>query len=143
MAGDSGTRPVASPRDQEKRRKMTLIKNLLALPQTRGLDIDDPRTTELRGSIIRDKGFLRRVYEEWYTGIVAAMPPCEGPVLELGSGGGFLGEFIPDLITSDVFPAPGVSRVLDAHSLPFGDSTLRDRHDECVPSHLPPPTLPR
>ena len=102
-----------------------MLQGWLAHPLTRGLDIDDPRTTELRRSIIRDKKFLRRIYEEWYTALAGALPEVQGPVLELGSGAGFLREYIPDLVTSDVFPVPDVSIVLDAHALPFSDHSLR------------------
>jgi len=102
-----------------------MLQGWLAHPLTRGLDIDDPRTTELRRSIIRDKKFLRRIYDEWYTALSGALPEVPGPVLELGSGAGFLREYIPDLVTSDVFPVPDVSIVLDAHALPFSDHSLR------------------
>ncbi len=102
-----------------------MLKRWLAHPLTRGLDLDDPRTTHLRRRIIAEKGFLRRVYDEWYAGIAAALPGDAGPVLELGSGAGFLREYVPDLITSEVFPTPGVRVVLDAHALPFADASLR------------------
>ena len=69
---------------------------------TRGLDIDDPRTTQLRCQIIRQKVFLREIYEEWYAAIVSVLPSGEGSVLEIGSGAGFLKDVIPDLITSEV-----------------------------------------
>ena len=84
-----------------------MIKLILAHPLTRGMDIDDPRTTQLRLRIVRSKRFLRKIYEEWYRDIVAALPPCDGQVLELGSGAGFLSEFIPGLITSEIFKTPG------------------------------------
>jgi hypothetical protein len=58
----------------------------LAHPLTRGPDIDDPRTTRVRQKIIQEKGFLRRIYQEWYREIVAALPPSQGAVLELGAG---------------------------------------------------------
>ena len=73
-----------------------MLQGWLAHPLTRGLDIDDPRTTELRRSIIRYKKFLRRIYEEWYTALAGALPEVQGPVLELGSGAGFLREYIPN-----------------------------------------------
>jgi SAM-dependent methyltransferase len=102
-----------------------MIKALLAHPLTRGMDIDDPRTTHLRQEIVRSKSFLRKVYEEWYHEIVAALPPCDGPVLELGSGAGFLGEFIQGLITSDIFATPGTVLVMDAHTIPLREGSLR------------------
>jgi SAM-dependent methyltransferase len=102
-----------------------VLKRWLAHPLTRGLDIDDPRTTQLRREIIRSKPFLRKIYEEWYRGIVAALPPCDGPVLELGSGAGFLAEFIPGLITSEIFPTPGAALLMDAHALPLASGSLR------------------
>jgi SAM-dependent methyltransferase len=102
-----------------------MIKTFLAHPLTRGLDIDDPRTTHLRRTIIESKPFLRRIYDEWYGGIVASLPQCDGPVLELGSGAGFLREFIPDLITSEIFCTPGAALVMDAHRMPLVDTSLR------------------
>ena len=59
-----------------------MLKNLLAHPLTRGLDIDDPRCTELRRSLIRNKSFLRQIYQEWYGAIAALLPLEKDPVLE-------------------------------------------------------------
>jgi len=54
-----------------------------------------------------------------------AIPSGKEPVLELGSGAGFLRQYIPDLITSEVFRCPGVDLVLDATHLPIADASLR------------------
>jgi SAM-dependent methyltransferase len=104
---------------------MSLLRSMLAYPLTRGLDIDSPATTALRRRIVREKSFLRNLYEEWYRLIDAALPPTDGGVLELGSGAGFLDEFIEGLITSEVFPTPGARLVLDGTRLPFPTSSLR------------------
>jgi SAM-dependent methyltransferase len=101
-----------------------MIKALLAHPLTKGIDIDDPRTTQLRLKIIRQKGFLRQIYLEWYASIVEALPNTDGAVLELGSGGGFMSEFIPSLITSEVFYCANVHAVLDGRRLPFRSGCL-------------------
>lgn len=101
------------------------LKGWLAHPLTRGMDLDDPRTTELRRRIVREKPFLRRIYDEWYARLAASVPGGAGDVLEIGSGGGFLRDVIPGLITSDVFACDGVDRVLDAHALPFSAGALR------------------
>jgi hypothetical protein len=52
-----------------------MMKSWLAYPLTRGLDIDDPKTTELRSEIIGKKKFLRKIYEEWYLIIASSLPP--------------------------------------------------------------------
>jgi len=105
-----------------------MLKRLLAHPLTRGLALDDPRTTALRRRIIRGKKFLRKIYDEWYGDLIAAVPApsvCSGSVLELGSGGGFLKELLPECITSEAFPCSGVDMVVDARALPFANDSLR------------------
>ncbi|HEY2291533.1 MAG TPA: class I SAM-dependent methyltransferase [Thermoanaerobaculia bacterium] len=116
-----------------------MLTRWLEHPLTRGLDIDDPRTTHLRRRILAEKRFLRRIYEEWYTAIAASLPPGEGPVLELGSGAGFLADFVPRLARSEVFYTPGIDLVLDGQALPFRDRSLRGIAMTNVLHHLPRP----
>ena len=110
-------------------------------PLTRGLPLDDPRTSALRGRIIREKPFLKRLYEEWYAGIAEAIPPGHGAILELGSGAGFLAEHVPGLITSEVFAVPGIKAILDGRRLPFSDGSLRAIVMTDVFHHLSEPGL--
>jgi len=114
-----------------------VLRKLLAHPLTRDLSVDDAETTVRRRQIIQEKKFLRRIYEEWYCAIVDSLPAGDGVVLEIGSGGGFMHEWIPGLITSDVLPVPGVSVVLDGHKLPFADRALRAIVMTDVLHHLP------
>jgi SAM-dependent methyltransferase len=109
----------------------------LAHPLTRGHDLDDPATTILRRRIIREKGFLQRVYREWYARIRAALPEGPGVVLELGSGGGFFREIVPDALTSDVLPLPGLGVVLAGERLPFRTGALKAIVMTNVFHHLP------
>ncbi|HEY7066199.1 MAG TPA: methyltransferase domain-containing protein [Chloroflexota bacterium] len=101
------------------------LRRLLEHPLTGSCDIDDPRTTMLRRRIVREKPFLRSIYEEWYSRLAGAVPDGPGAVLELGSGPGFLREFIPNVITSEVFVTPGVDVVIDGGRLPFREGALR------------------
>jgi len=102
-----------------------MLKRVLAHPLTRGLDLDDPRTTHLRKQIIEEKPFLRRIYQDWYDEILRVLPKSDGLALELGSGAGFLAEVVPDLITSELFPCPSVQILLNGTSLPFASGVLR------------------
>lgn len=114
-----------------------MIRRWLALPGTRGVDIDDPRQLSARHRIVREKTFLRRIYQEWYAAIAAALPGGGGLVLELGSGGGFLDESVPELITSERQPCPHVRVVLDGQALPLSDGCLRALVMTDVLHHLP------
>jgi SAM-dependent methyltransferase len=116
-----------------------MLARWLEHPLTRGLDVDDPRTTRLRRRILAEKRFLRRIYEDWYRALAASLPPGEGPVLELGSGAGFLADFVPDLVRSEVFHTPGIDAVLDGLALPFRDRSLRGIAMTNVLHHLPRP----
>jgi SAM-dependent methyltransferase len=101
------------------------IKRWLAHPATRGLNLDDPLTTEQRRNIIQGNRFLWQIYDEWYRMIARCVPEGPGRVTELGSGAGFLGDYIPDLITSEVFPCSGIQVVFDARQLPFPPNSLK------------------
>lgn len=106
-------------------------------PLTGNLELDDPQTTILRKKIIQQKSFLKKIYEEWYEWIVTELPEGDGPVLELGSGAGFLDEYISGLITSEVFFCPIVKIVLDGCKMPFADLSLKTIVLIDVLHHLP------
>jgi SAM-dependent methyltransferase len=82
---------------------------------------------------------LRRLYEEWYAALVSRLPHAAGGILELGSGAGFLGEFVPSLISSEVFACPDIRVVLDARRLPFSANSLRAILMTDVLHHIPDP----
>jgi len=111
--------------------------NWLSCPLTRGLDLDDPQTTALRRQIIHDKLFLNRLYREWYSLLCDAIPERGKPVLELGAGAGFLKDYIPDLITSDVRDVTDVDCVVDGRELPFEEKSLRAIVMTDVLHHIP------
>jgi SAM-dependent methyltransferase len=89
--------------------------------------LDSPeRITELR-RIIADKPALKEFYEGIYTRYAASIAACPaaGLKVELGSGGGFARQAIPDLITTDVLPYEGIDRIVDATKMPFEDASVR------------------
>jgi SAM-dependent methyltransferase len=116
---------------------MALLRRLLAHPLTRSLDLDDPRTTEIRREVISSKALLKAIYDEWYQMFARELPSGPGEILELGSGAGFCDRFIPGLITSEIFLCSGVRVVLDAERLPFSDGALRAIVMTNVLHHIP------
>src|SRR5271163_2962379 len=98
----------------------------LSEPGTEGLEIDSAETTIRRWQIIQNKPFLRQIYVEWYQRIASSISPGDLPALEIGSGAGFMSDYVPHLITSDVLTLPSVELVVDAcRRLPFDDEKLR------------------
>jgi SAM-dependent methyltransferase len=89
-------------------------------------DIDDPSVTSARAVQIRSNQVLASIYREWYELLLEAVGPAteQGRVLELGSGGGFLKDIEPRIITSDVMNLEGVDLQVDAVDLPFQDHSL-------------------
>ena len=102
---------------------MRIFNKIFEHPLTRGLSVDDPRVTLLRHDIIQSKAFLHSIYFEWYERIIRVLPQ-KNDVLELGSGAGFLRQFLPEVITSEVFETPRVRLIADACDLPFQDKSL-------------------
>ena len=91
------------------------------------LSLDSPDRYDHLESLIQNKAAIRRWYGETYSRYAAMLERCpqDGIALELGSGGGFIKDIVPDIVTSDVIPYPNVDRVVDAVDLPFQDETLR------------------
>ena len=111
----------------------------LSHPKLHGLNVDDPRTTTIRREMISENTFLRRIYEEWYERLRSPLPKQPGRVLELGSGAGFLADYVPDLITSEVFYLPFVDIILEGQKLPFVSASLRGILMTNVLHHIPYP----
>lgn len=93
----------------------------LRLPETRCVkDLDDPATTLLHAKIIRKKPFLGKVYIDFYKQFKKTIPDYEKKFLvELGSGGGFIKEVIPNVITSDTLELPNVDKIFSVFDMPF------------------------
>jgi len=119
-----------------------LLSSLLQHPLTIGLDVDDPETTSLRRTIMREKGFLSRMYKEWYGLLKDELPAGDDLVIELGSGAGFIKDIIPGVVTTDILDIDGVDCVLpEDGSLPFDDQSLRGIVMTDVLHHIPTPRL--
>jgi SAM-dependent methyltransferase len=137
ICGAAGSRARHRGRHEVAYQMLEPLKKLLAHPDTRDLTLDDPRTTQRRRGIIQRNRFLWRIYDEWYRLISASIPHGAGSVLELGSGAGFLAQYIPGLITSEVFLCSDIQLVLDGRRLPFSSGSLKAIAMVDVLHHVP------
>jgi SAM-dependent methyltransferase len=103
-------------------------------------DIDDPRQTVFHSQIIQSKPFLKKIYREWYQNFIEVIPSLpNGKMLEIGSGGGFLKDLIPNVITSDIMPLPTCDMTFSAENLPFKSGDLSAIFMVNVLHHIPNP----
>jgi ubiquinone/menaquinone biosynthesis C-methylase UbiE len=105
-------------------------------------DLDDPRATIAHKEIILNKPMLKKIYLDWYRVFISKAKVIKGgKFLEIGSGGGFLKEVFPEVITSDILPLPEVDMVVNAEKLPFEDNDLSAIMMLNVFHHIPHPHL--
>lgn len=105
-------------------------------------DLDDPKATLAHRDIILQKPFLKRLYNDWYSVFIKKSREIKnGRYLEIGSGGGFLKEVFPEVITSDILDLPNVDKVFNAEEMPFKDNELGSIVMLNVFHHIPKPHL--
>ena len=77
--------------------------------------------------ILAAKPALRLLYAEFYSRYAECLQRSSGAglILEIGSGGGFAKEIIPQLVSSDIVACEGLDLLLDAERLPFLQNSLR------------------
>lgn len=116
-----------------------MLKRLLSHPLTRGLDLDNPDTTTIRKDIIESKPFLKKIYLEWYSLITDEILHLPLPILEIGSGAGYLKKRIPGLISSDIFFLPFVDLIFNGLYVPLKESSISAITMLNVFHHIPDP----
>ena len=89
-------------------------------------NLDSAAVSSLHAKIIQKKPFLKRLYADFYRELKRSIP-CEvdsKSIVELGSGGGFIKELIPQTITSDVVPLPHVDKHFSVFRMPFESDSI-------------------
>ena len=66
------------------------------------------------------KPLLRAVYGRFYERMRENLATVLGAVVELGSGIGAIKSFIPECVTTDIFPNPWIDLRENAYALSFG-----------------------
>ena len=105
-------------------------------------DLDDPNASLAHRDIILKKPFLKRLYSDWYLiFIIKSKEIKNGKYLEIGSGGGFLKDVFPEVITSDILTLPNVDLIFTAEEIPFKEDELASIVMLNVFHHIPKPHL--
>ena len=105
-------------------------------------DLDDPNASLAHRDIILKKPFLKRLYTDWYLiFIIKSKEIKNGKYLEIGSGGGFLKDVFPEVITSDILILPNVDLIFTAEEIPFKENELASIVMLNVFHHIPKPHL--
>lgn len=105
------------------------------------LSLDDPRTTELHREIIRNNEFLKNIYTSWYNefkSYLSSVP--SGTILEIGSGGGFCKDIIPEVVTSDIQKLSYVDLHCSAENIPLENESVSAIFMINVLHHIPDST---
>jgi SAM-dependent methyltransferase len=95
-------------------------------PRLTGLRPGTREFFQVQKELILSRPLMKLNYDDWYRRMLADADtaPERGLVLELGSGGSYLKDLRPGIVTSDV--VGGVAdQVVDAQRLPFADESLR------------------
>ena len=105
-------------------------------------DLDDPNASLAHRDIILKKPFLKKLYNDWYLiFIIKSKEIKNGKYLEIGSGGGFLKDVFPEVITSDILTLPNVDLIFSAEEIPFKENELASIVMLNVFHHIPKPHL--
>lgn len=110
------------------------------LPEVKKINhLDDPATTLLHTKIIRHKPFLKKLYTDFYVSFRDSLPPNykSENLVELGSGGGFIKEIIPNVVTSDIIKLPGIDMQFSALKMPLRNNSVDAFFMVDVFHHLP------
>lgn len=88
-------------------------------------DLDSVERTIYHRKIITNKTFLKRLYSEWYNIFIEVIPQLpKGKMIELGSGGGFLKEFEPQILSTDILKLPSNDLTFSALDMPFKNGEI-------------------
>lgn len=89
------------------------------------LNLDSPEATVAASELIRSKKILHSIYLEHYRFFYEQLEGIPtGTVVELGSGGGFIKEVLPNVVTSDVVTLPTTDMTFRAEELPFPSESV-------------------
>lgn len=121
---------------------MSLASRLLE-PKLRGVDLQGYERIALHAEILAGKPLIRAVFREFYSTCVRLDRKHFGTVtgdrIELGAGTSFFKTEYPDIISTDVQPAPNLDRVINAEAMSLESVSVRAFYAINCFHHFPHP----
>ncbi|HMO16662.1 MAG TPA: class I SAM-dependent methyltransferase [Oligoflexia bacterium] len=123
---------------------LAALRNSLIDPRIAEIDKDSEDRIRVHNEILSSKKMMREVFAEFYstcTKIADTQFTCkDGKELEIGAGVSFFRTVRPNLIVTDIVPAPHLDMVLDAQNMhQIEDNSLKAIYALNVFHHLPDP----
>ena len=88
-------------------------------------ELDSPVTNETNKEILNKNLILKNFYKDCYQIFKREIDnSSQLKILEIGSGAGFIKEFIPNATTSEIIDLEDVDLKIDAEHLPFSNASL-------------------
>ena len=119
-----------------------MLRGLLVPPELEALDVDDPRRIELHASMLHRKPMLGEVFRECHRAFMERDLRhfgATGTRVELGAGVSPVRDTFPDVLATDVVPAPGLDRVIDALDMDLESGSVRALYGQNCFHHFPDP----
>lgn len=125
---------------------LAALRNSLLDPRIVEIDKDSEDRIKVHNEILSSKKMMREVFAEFYNSCLAIAEKeftnCNGDELEIGAGVSFFKSIRPNLIVTDIVPAPNLDMVLDAQNMhQIRDESLKAIYALNVFHHLPDPKL--
>jgi len=116
------------------------VENILKKDELKEVSVGSPEYFRVQKKLIFERPLLKHCYDIWYSKLTEdenSVPSDKaGKLLELGSGGSYLKDLRPEVITSDVVDNVADLKV-DARHLPFEDQSLRAIFATHTIHHIP------
>jgi len=104
---------------------LNYIKKFLISKKKENDELDSSDTNETNKVILNKNLILKNFYKDCYKIFKGEIKDSDQlKILEIGSGAGFIKEFIPNAITSEIIQLEGVDLTINAERLPFSDKNL-------------------
>lgn len=85
-------------------------------------NLDGVEILKIHRETIQKNNLLRSTYVNFYKKL--SKYSQKNPIIELGSGAGFIKEVIPKVITTDIVKESSIDKIISAEKLPFKNSSI-------------------